>query len=265
MRISAITAASALWVGATLGQNLTTGALGNATVVTDNQVGRSFVGTLPQDAFFTAGSLDGNVKGSITVKSGPNGVGVDYVVSFSNLPKEGGPFPYHIHQSAVPSNGNCTATGAHLDPFVRGEDPVCNSTFPQTCQVGDLSGKYGKITSDPFEATFHDEFGSLNIGSNASIQDRSFVVHFANKTRITCANFAASGYGNATTNMTSTIAPTYSATGTGGVMPTTTATATGTSGSGSASQTPVINGAAVLDNGVASFGMIAMAALFALF
>jgi hypothetical protein len=189
-----------------------------------------------------------------------------YVPEKTHLEKYSNPdSAYHIHQSAVPSNGNCTATGAHLDPFVRGEDPVCNSTFPQTCQVGDLSGKYGKITSDPFEATFHDEFGSLNIGSNASIQDRSFVVHFANKTRITCANFAASGYGNATTNMTSSIAPTYSATGTGGVMPTTTATATGTSGSGSASQTPVINGAAVLDNGVASFGMIAMAALFALF
>ncbi|ETS87522.1 hypothetical protein PFICI_01350 [Pestalotiopsis fici W106-1] len=260
-----ITALLAFWVGVTLAQNLTTGALGNATVVTNNPVGQSFVGTLPKDAFFTAGSLDGNVQGSITVKTGANGVGVDYVVSFSNLPKEGGPFPYHIHQSAVPSNGNCTATLAHLDPFVRGEDPVCNAEFPQTCQVGDLSGKYGKITSDPFEATFHDEFGSLNIGSNASIQDRSFVVHFANKTRITCANFAVSGYGNGTTNMTTSIAPTYSATGTGGVLPTTASTAAGTSGSASPTTTPIISGAAIIDSGLASAAMVAIAVLFTLF
>jgi hypothetical protein len=57
----------------------------------------------------------------------------------------------------------------HLDPFVRGEDPACNATIPQIYQVGDLSGKYGKITSDAFEATLPDDFGSLNIVSNASI------------------------------------------------------------------------------------------------
>ncbi|KAF2996365.1 hypothetical protein E8E14_002782 [Neopestalotiopsis sp. 37M] len=120
---------------------------------------------------------------------------------------------------------------AQLDPFVRGEDPACNAIIPQTCQVGDLSGKYSKITSDAFEATLPDDFGSLNIVSNAPIQDRSFVVHFANKTRITCAKFAVSNHGNATTNMTTSITPSYSSSGSGGVLPTTTTTATGTSGS----------------------------------
>lgn len=151
---------------------------------------------------------------------------------------------YHIHQVLVPSDGNCTTTLAHLDPFVRGEDPACNSTFPQTCQVGDLSGKHGKITSDPFEATFHDEFGSLTIGSNASIQDRSFVVHFSNKTRITCANFAAAGYGNST--------PTYPTTG--GPLPTATSTPT---------NTPVMAGANVLNVG-AGLVALGLSALFAM-
>jgi hypothetical protein len=65
---------------------------GNATVVEDNPVGRQAVATLPGKPFWTTGSLDGNVVGSLSVKSSANGIGVDYTVSFSNLPKEGGPF-----------------------------------------------------------------------------------------------------------------------------------------------------------------------------
>ncbi|KAI0125775.1 superoxide dismutase [Xylariales sp. AK1849] len=214
MRVSNFIQVSAILVGDVFA-NLLTGQLGNATVVTDNPIGKEAVGTLPEKAFWTSGSLKGNVKGSLTVKSSLNGIGVDYSVKFSNLPAEGGPFLFHIHAETVPKDGNCTSTGAHLDPFLRGEDPVCDSTFPQTCQVGDLAGKYGKITSDPYEATFHDEFGSLNIGSNASVDDRSFVVHFANKTRITCANFVVVSATNST--------PTHAPSGTGS-SPTSTST-----------------------------------------
>jgi hypothetical protein len=52
---------------------------------------------------------------------------------------------YHIHAYPVPSDGNCTGTLAHLDPYIRGESPPCDPTEPQTCQVGDLSGKHGTI------------------------------------------------------------------------------------------------------------------------
>jgi hypothetical protein len=76
-----------------------------------------------------------------------------------------------------------------LDPFIRGEDPVCDKKLPQTCQVGDLSGKHGTITSDPFEVTYHEQFASTLEGIGAYFGNRSFVVHFPNKTRITCANF----------------------------------------------------------------------------
>lgn len=58
---------------------------------------------------------------------------------------------YHIHDAPVPADGNCTGTLAHLDPTQRGEQPPCDSTKPQTCQVGDLAGKHGKITSSPFQ------------------------------------------------------------------------------------------------------------------
>lgn len=87
---------------------------------------------------------------------------------------------------------------------MRGEDPVCDPKLPQTCQVGDLSGKYGKITSDPFEIKYHDDFGSMNVGNGASIPDRSIVIHFANKTRITCANFEVVGAATPTGGMNMT-------------------------------------------------------------
>lgn len=46
---------------------------------------------------------------------------------------------------AVPESGDCTETGGHLDSYVRGGTPPCDSSMPQTCEVGDLSGKYGVV------------------------------------------------------------------------------------------------------------------------
>jgi hypothetical protein len=110
---------------------------------------------------------------------------------------------YHIHTAPVPADGNCTLTEGHLDPFNRSETPACDETLPQTCQVGDLSGKHGTITSDPFTAMYTDDFPSTLQSSESYFGNLSFVVHFANKTRITCANFAlvgslVGGSGNAT-------------------------------------------------------------------
>ncbi|KAI3337779.1 superoxide dismutase [Ustulina deusta] len=188
MRLSSILSLSAMGA-CVLAQNYTTGQLGDAVAVTNNPVGKKAIAVLPNKPFFTSGSVHGNVKGAVKVTTGAKGVGVNFEVTFSNLPKEGGPFTYHVHVDPVDVSGNCTNTLAHLDPFIRGEDPACNSTNPASCQVGDLSGKYGKITSDPFNAKFHDEFTAMNEGPGSYFLNRSIVVHFANKTRITCANF----------------------------------------------------------------------------
>ncbi|CRK39860.1 hypothetical protein BN1708_020652, partial [Verticillium longisporum] len=80
---------------------------------------------LPEDPFFAGVDIEGNVKGSITAISAPDGVGVEFKVTFSNLPKEGGPFAYHIHDSPA-TDGNCTSTRAHLDPYKRGQAIPCN-------------------------------------------------------------------------------------------------------------------------------------------
>lgn len=92
----------------------------------------------------------------------------------------------------VPDNGNCTATLAHLDPYIRGEATPCEKASPATCQVGDLSGKHGAITPDAgraFEASYVDLYASTLEGIGAFFGNRSIVFHHPNKTRITCANF----------------------------------------------------------------------------
>lgn len=116
-----------------------------APKVTGNPAGASYVGTLPEKA----GSA---LRGSIAATTENDGSGVRFSVSFSGLPAEGGPFMYHIHAKPVPADGNCTGTGAHLDPYMRGEVPACDASKPETCQTGDLSGKHGNFTAQSFSA-----------------------------------------------------------------------------------------------------------------
>jgi len=212
MYTRSILAGATVLIGLTTAQSTTfpvTGILGNATVVENNPIGVVYTATLPTTEFFNPSDSRGNVKGSVSAVANDNGTGVTFSVSFSNLPTSGGPFLYHIHSAPVPADGNCTGTLAHLDPYIRGEMPPCNATLPQTCQVGDLSGKHGKIISDPFTASYSDDFASTVDGIGAFFGNRSITLHFGNTTRITCANFtlAASGTTVGGANATSTGSP----------------------------------------------------------
>ncbi|KAI9808615.1 MAG: hypothetical protein M1825_003765 [Sarcosagium campestre] len=174
-----------------------TGKLGDALVVSDNPQGIEYTATLPD-------SEKNTVRGFIKAIAGPGGKGLDYTVELSGLPDASlGPFLYHVHDQPVPEDGNCTKTLAHLDPTERGEDPPCDTTAPKTCQVGDLSGKFGKITASPFKASYNDLYTATKPGLGAFIGNRSVVVHYANKTRITCANFVASQISPNSSNITS--------------------------------------------------------------
>jgi hypothetical protein len=232
--------------GAQSTTTLVTGALGNATVVENNPPGPIYVATLPTEEFFNPNDPRGNVKGSVSATANPNGIGVSFQVTFSNLPTSGGPFRmpfpilldvrannttvYHLHAFPVPADGNCTGTLGHVDPFIRGEvstfesliikdailttpqTPACDSDLPQTCQVGDLAGKHGKITSDPFTSSYSDDFASTVEGLGSFFGNRSITLHFGNATRITCANFtllggSVGGSDNATASATSSSGP----------------------------------------------------------
>jgi len=142
---------------------------------------------------------------------------------------------YHIHENPVPANGSCDATGEHLDPEARGVNPPCNASAPETCQVGDLSGKHGDIPALPgFSLQYIDDYVSLNPDDAAFLGNRSLVIHDNNGTRIACANWVAAANSTNATNANSTA--TVNAT----VTLSTTSTATGTTvvvaGSTTASQ-----------------------------
>ena len=99
---------------------------------------------------------------------------------------------YHIHVGRVPEDGNCTAALGHLDPYNRGMTPPCNDSAPETCQIGDLSGKYGSINStagEHYKDKYTDDYLSTTPGDPAFFGNLSFVVHAADDTRLNCGNF----------------------------------------------------------------------------
>lgn len=114
----------------------------------------------------------------------------------------------------VPADGDCTKTLGHLDPYIRGDKPPCDFNIPQSCQVGDLAGKYGKITTDPFEASYVDYFASTVDGLGSFFGNRSIVLHLANSTRITCANFVKASPGGSGATHTRSAADSQLPTGT---------------------------------------------------
>jgi hypothetical protein len=99
---------------------------------------------------------------------------------------------YHIHQKTVPDDGNCYSTGPHLDPYKRGDKPPCNISAPQTCEVGDLSGKHGPVYVSKdgiFKVSYTDFFLSNVPDTAAYFGNRSITVHTPDSARVNCGNF----------------------------------------------------------------------------
>ncbi|KLU85466.1 cu/Zn superoxide dismutase [Magnaporthiopsis poae ATCC 64411] len=163
-----------------------TGKLGDAPVITNNP---------PAVAVAQFIATEGKpFHGSVVAVSSPDGTGVFFQVNFRNLPTDGvcGPYEYHLHERALPPDGNCSAAGGHLDPFQRGQEIPCDINRPQSCQVGDLSGKHGKVAAPNLEfKRYRELYTSLTPDTTAFFANRSVVVHFPNGTRFACANFTS--------------------------------------------------------------------------
>ena len=56
--------------------------------------------------------------------SAKEGKHVNVHIDMTGLPKDEGPFFYHIHERSVPGNGNCEAVGLHFNPY--NASPVCD-------------------------------------------------------------------------------------------------------------------------------------------
>lgn len=137
------------------------------------------------------------ILGSVDFSSTNGSVMVD--VDISGLPASGGPFQYHIHQKPVPSDGNCVGTLGHFNPFMG----TMNATEWDMMELGDLSGKHGKINGTSIMTSYIDPFLSLNKSSESYIGGLSVVVHFLNYTRIACANITEKATVANTTNSSS--------------------------------------------------------------
>ncbi|BCS25911.1 putative cytosolic Cu/Zn superoxide dismutase [Aspergillus puulaauensis] len=166
----------------------------NAPVITDNEPLSFHHASLLKKENTT-------VYGAITITTRRESAAVQVDVSIGGIP-EGEYLNYHIHASRVPDDGNCYLTGAHLDPHGRGQEPPCTITAPQTCEVGDLSGKHGPAwapAGEEFRATYSDFFLANTPGDEAYYGDLSWVVHGSNGDRLTCGNFdgfSGGGFGN---------------------------------------------------------------------
>ncbi|TKX18893.1 copper/zinc superoxide dismutase [Elsinoe australis] len=163
--------------------------LNGPAAVQSNLPAATYVATLPETAF---NELTGTtVSGSIRAVSQQGGTGVTFTVSLGDLPDNAqyGPFAYHIHDMPVPADGNCTSTMGHFDPQNRGEYYPCDKSDLSSCQIGDLSGKHGTATGPTFNTSYSDNYLSTSPGSQYFIGMKSIVIHTANTTRLTCANF----------------------------------------------------------------------------
>jgi hypothetical protein len=165
----------------------------------------------PPSAVYWADFSKTAVSGHIKFISSSDKDGVRVEVDLSKFPGGGvGPFGYHVHDAPVPTDGNCTGTLAHLDPFVRGQKVVCDPKRPQSCEVGDLAGKYGKIPdsvgNSSYVKSYVDPYITLTPGVGSFIGNRSIVIHTLDTKRYACANITIYN-GNITTTKNETTGP----------------------------------------------------------
>ncbi|PVZ99044.1 hypothetical protein BB558_004938 [Smittium angustum] len=130
----------------------------------------------------------------VTVASDGSNVNLDVKVSISGLtPNQN--YTYHIHEAPVPADGNCTLTKLHFDPLKANKldgKYVCNPKDITTCELGDMSGIYGKAIVSKAGEIYENKFSipKLNLypGNMFYVGDLSVVIHDGTSKRVACAN-----------------------------------------------------------------------------
>ena len=99
---------------------------------------------------------------------------------------------YHVHtspiNSSLPAADSCSAAsvGGHFNP--KGVAGACNPAQPETCEYGDLSGKFGDLSGLSSLAAKEYTNNNLPLSGNDTIVGRSIVVHDTAGGRWVCAN-----------------------------------------------------------------------------
>ncbi|KAK9760661.1 Cell surface superoxide dismutase [Cu-Zn] 4 [Basidiobolus ranarum] len=126
-------------------------------------------------------------KGNFTFTSVTNGIniGVDVksVIPTSDL------YAWKVHESTLDASGSCTSAKSVLDPKKVGTSSQCTPTTPDTCQLGDLSGKSSKLNSTT--PAFSVVVPGLSMDAHTSensVVGRSLVIYRSDGTPLACAN-----------------------------------------------------------------------------
>ncbi|KAI7107849.1 hypothetical protein KC365_g1372 [Hortaea werneckii] len=151
------------------------------SVVSDNPEGKVYSADFPQP---TSTSV-------VTIGSAPNG-SADVTVNLNGLPQPG-PLSYSIHDNPAASNGSCDDVGGIFNPYHASTTAPCDDDLPETCMVGDLSGKHGNATAPGFTQSYNDNFLSLVPNTPAFFGNRSLVISWPNGTIVSCTNFTLAG------------------------------------------------------------------------
>ena len=103
---------------------------------------------------------------------------------------------WHVHEQPIQASV-CTSAAGHYNPrTVNTSNPnyatLCNGNSPLQCEVGDLSGKGGKMDFNEYreQLLYTDTDLPISLINDISIANRSIVIHDANmsSTRIACGN-----------------------------------------------------------------------------
>jgi len=144
-----------------------------------------------------------NVTGrfQFSLQRGSNSVAVNISINGLNAYNATGSYAYHIHTNPIASDGNCLSALGHLDPLNATDALVCNPLFAQYCEVGDLSGRHGKLNGSlpVLNISYIDDY--LRFWTQPfTLLGRSVVLHAPNSTRIACGNITSLVDGTATAN-----------------------------------------------------------------
>ena len=145
---------------------------------------------IPRAVAVFQGTMGVGVSGRVDFYQATSTSPTQVVIGLSGLTATAGALgQYHVHEKPVDwydPAGPCSSssTGGHFNPM--SAVGKCDPTKPESCELGDLSGKHGAVTGVSLQTQYTDTF--LPLSGAYSIVGRSLVLHDSTGNRYVCAN-----------------------------------------------------------------------------
>ena len=131
------------------------------------------------------------LSGSITFNQPTPSSSTTITLNITQLPLDN--LPWHVHvfpfRLGSPSPCSSSSVAGHFDPLLASRETDYSARCAgnsSLCEMGDLSGKHGRLTSLNSMQQFSDS--TLHLHGVYSIIGRSVVIHRPDNTRLACAN-----------------------------------------------------------------------------